>query len=86
MLSQKIVIGSFFDVGSRFLINFFIHIAWQAVDVAIMYSASLDEMVTIGYFLDAHETIPLLKLNEYPSMLFLSSTLLAKSLSMNLIS
>lgn len=80
------VIGSFFDVDSRSLINPFIYTAWQVANVAATYFAFADEMVTIGYFSDAHETRPVPKQNAYPDVFLLSSTLLTKSLSVNPIS
>ena len=57
------------------------HTAWHAAEVAATYSASADEIVTIGYFFDAHDKAPDPKWKIYPKVLFLSSMLPTKSLS-----
>ena len=46
--------------------TFLIHIAWHAADVATTYSASADEMVTLGCFFDAHEATFELKIEYIP--------------------
>ena len=46
------------------------------------YSTSAKERVTMGCFLDSHDTIPVPKINVYLEVLFLSSMLLPQSLSM----
>ena len=80
LLSQKTVVGSCFYCNKYFNI-LLIQIAWQNVLVVVMYSASAEERVTMGCFLDAHDTIPVPKWNVYPKVLFLSSMLPPQSLS-----
>jgi hypothetical protein len=54
VLSQKIGVGSFYvcDISFNILLN---HTARQEVEVAATYSASAEDIETIGCFFDAHE-------------------------------
>jgi len=56
------------------------HTSWHVVDVIATYYAYVDESVTIGCFLDAHEITLESRWNTKPKLLFLSSKLPTKSL------
>ena len=54
LLSQYIGVGSNF-FGDKSLINLLSQTAWHAAEVAATYSASAEDNVTTGCFLDAQE-------------------------------
>ena len=80
MLSQKIVVPSSFlsHKSTKILLS---HIPWHAVAFATMYLASIANWEIMGCFLDSYEMTPKPIWNTYPKVLFLSSILLAQSLS-----
>ena len=81
LLSRNIFVGSSCSYNKYFNI-LIIHTAWQATLVAATYFASTKESVTMGCFLDAHDTIPVPKWNLYLEVFFLSSMLPPQSLSL----
>ena len=74
LLSKNIVVGSCCSYNKSFNI-LLIQNTWQATLVVVTYSISVEEKVTMGYFLDAHDTIPDPKWNVYSEVIFLSSML-----------
>ena len=76
VLSQKIGVGSF-SVCDMSFNNLLSHTAWQEAEVAATYSASAEDIDTIGCFFDAHEIRFVPSWKTYPDVLFLSSRLVA---------
>jgi hypothetical protein len=60
LLSQNNIVGSCCSCNKYFSI-LLIQTTFQATLVDAMYSTSVEERVTMGGFLDAHDTIPVPK-------------------------
>lgn len=54
LLSQKIIVGSF-SICAKSFKSLLSQTAWQDVEVATTYSASIEDIATMGCFFDAHE-------------------------------
>jgi len=80
LLSHNIVVGSCCSYKKYFNI-LLSHIAWQDVLVVVAYYAFAEERITMGCFLDAHDTIHVPKWNLYLEVLLLSYRLPPHSLS-----
>ena len=66
--------------GNNSVTIILIHTVWHAVVVASTYSSSTDDKVTMGCFFESQAIALDPKLNTYPDVLFLLSTLPTKSL------
>ena len=80
LLSKKIIFSSCWFCERSFNI-LLIQRAWHAAPVAMTYSASAEDRVTMGCFFESNATTPVPKWNVYLDVLYLSFVLPPLSLS-----